>query len=45
MLGNVALDGVFGMVPFAGDAFDVMFRANVRNVRLLPRWLEKEPQN
>src|SRR5205085_12016310 len=39
MLGNVALDGVVGMVPFAGDAFDVMFRANMRNVRLLRRWL------
>ncbi|WP_158669758.1 DUF4112 domain-containing protein, partial [Bradyrhizobium guangdongense] len=34
MLGNVALDGVVGIVPFAGDAFDVMFRANMRNVRL-----------
>jgi uncharacterized protein DUF4112 len=42
MLGNVALDGVVGMVPFAGDAFDVMFRANMRNVRLLRRWLEKQ---
>src|SRR3954454_20924204 len=44
MLGNVALDGVVGMVPFAGDAFDVMFRANMRNVRLLRRWLEKQPR-
>jgi len=26
----------------AGDAFDVMFRANVRNVRLLRRWMEKQ---
>ncbi len=42
MLGNVALDGVVGMVPFAGDAFDVMFRANIRNVRLLRRWLDKQ---
>lgn len=44
MLGNVALDGVVGMVPFAGDAFDVMFRANMRNVRLLRRWLDKQPR-
>ena len=42
MLGNVVLDGVVGMVPFAGDAFDVVFRANMRNVRLLRRWLEKQ---
>ena len=27
----------------AGDAFDVMFRANVRNVRMLKRWMEKQP--
>lgn len=43
MLANVAVDGAVGMVPFAGDAFDVMFRANVRNVRLLKRWMQKQP--
>jgi hypothetical protein len=30
-------------VPLAGDAFDVLFRANVRNVRLLRRWIDKQP--
>jgi hypothetical protein len=44
MLANVAVDGVVGLVPVAGDAFDVMFRANVRNVRLLRRWMEKQPR-
>lgn len=44
MLGNVAIDGVVGMVPLAGDAFDVLFRANMRNVRLLRRWLDKQPR-
>jgi hypothetical protein len=44
MLGNVAVQGVAGTVPFAGDAFDVLFRANMRNVRLLRRWLEKQPR-
>src|SRR5436309_14763619 len=29
MLGNVALDGVVGMVPVAGDAVYVLFRLNV----------------
>ena len=42
MLGNVALDGVFGAVPLVGDAFDVLFRANRRNMRLLREWLERE---
>lgn len=44
MLGNVAVDGVVGLVPFAGDAFDVLFRANMRNVRLMRRWLERQPR-
>jgi hypothetical protein len=44
MLGNVAIQGVAGTVPVAGDAFDVLFRANMRNARLLKRWLEKQPR-
>jgi hypothetical protein len=35
MVANVILEGAIGAVPFAGDAFDVMFRANRRNVALL----------
>jgi Domain of unknown function (DUF4112) len=35
MLLNVAVEGIVGVVPIAGDAFDVAFRANRRNVRLL----------
>jgi len=42
MLGNVAVDGVVGIVPLIGDAFDVAFKANVRNVRLLRRWMDKQ---
>lgn len=41
MLGNVAIDGMFGVVPVAGDVFDVMFRANRRNVRILREHLER----
>ena len=41
MLGNVALDGLVGAVPLAGDLFDVMWRANRRNMALLRGWLEK----
>jgi len=43
MLGNVAFQGVVGTVPLAGDAIDVLFRANMRNARLLRRWLETQP--
>jgi hypothetical protein len=42
MLGNVAIQGVVGAVPVAGDAFDVLFRANIRNVRMLRRWMDKQ---
>ena len=42
MLANVALDGLVGAVPVFGDAFDVMWRANRRNVRLLREWLARE---
>ena len=35
MVVNVLLEGTIGIVPFAGDAFDVFFRANRRNVALL----------
>jgi len=43
MFANVALEGAVGIVPVAGDAFDVLFRANMRNVRLFRRWLERQP--
>jgi Domain of unknown function (DUF4112) len=41
MLGNVALDVVFGAIPILGDVFDVAWRANTRNVRLLESWRER----
>ena len=42
MLVNVALDGVVGAVPFLGDAFDMMWRANRRNMALLRSHLADE---
>jgi hypothetical protein len=32
---NVVIEGTVGAIPLAGDAFDVFFRANRRNVALL----------
>lgn len=40
LIANVAVDGVVGAVPLIGDAFDVVWRANRRNMRLLRGWLE-----
>jgi len=41
MMTNTLLDTVLGAVPLVGDAFDVMFRANMKNMALLRRHLEK----
>jgi hypothetical protein len=39
MVMNLAVDGVVGLVPFAGDLFDFVFKAHSRNHALLSRWL------
>ena len=41
MIANVALDGFVGAVPLVGDAFDVAFRANRRNMALLRTHLDE----
>ena len=35
MVLNVAIEGVVGLIPFAGDVFDAAWKANQRNARLL----------
>jgi uncharacterized protein DUF4112 len=42
MLANVFLDTAIGSVPVVGDAFDVLFRANMKNMALLRRYLERK---
>lgn len=37
---NIAIEGLVGLVPLAGDVFDAAWKANQRNVRLLNAWLE-----
>ena len=41
MLWNMLLDFLFGSIPLIGDIFDVVFRSNTKNARLLHRHLEK----
>ena len=41
MIWNVAVDAGVGAIPVAGDLFDVMYKANVKNVRLLEKHLHK----
>ncbi len=40
LLGNIALDALAGTVPVLGDLFDIGFKANVRNQRLIERYAE-----
>lgn len=40
MLANVGVDTVLGAVPLLGDLFDVAYKANVRNLALLERYLD-----
>ena len=42
MLANTLLDTTIGAIPVFGDAFDVVFRANLKNMTLLRRHLDKK---
>jgi C4-dicarboxylate transporter len=42
MAGNVAIEAAAGAVPIIGDLFDVAFRANRRNVRILREYFGLE---
>jgi hypothetical protein len=35
MVMNILIDAVVGMVPVLGDIFDIAFKANMRNMRLM----------
>jgi hypothetical protein len=43
MLANSAIDIAVGAIPLLGDAFDLWFKANTRNLALMRRHLE-EPE-
>ena len=45
MAANVLLDTVLGALPILGDAFDVFFKANTRNLKLLNQVQEKRRLN
>jgi hypothetical protein len=42
MVKNIAIDTLVGSIPLIGDLFDVMWKANVKNVDLLEEYLLKE---
>jgi hypothetical protein len=44
MLGNVGVDFVVGGIPFLGDLFDVVWKANRKNARLLEQHLRRQTE-
>lgn len=44
MFANIAADVVLGGVPVVGDLFDAGYKANLRNLSLLERYLEHPQQ-
>ncbi len=38
---NIAVDAVIGVIPFAGDLFDVAWKANLKNAKLINDWLDE----
>lgn len=41
MTGNLLIDSAVGAVPVAGDVFDVFFRSNTRNLKIIRKHLDK----
>ena len=38
---NLGVDTALGAVPFAGDAFDLFFKSNSRNLRIIRKHLDR----
>ncbi len=41
MMANVGFDGLIGAVPVAGDLFDLFYRSNTRNLRIIRKHLDR----
>jgi hypothetical protein len=44
MLGNVGADFVIGAIPFLGDLFDFVWKANSKNAQLLEKHLKRQSE-
>lgn len=44
MLLNILIDALVGSIPVVGDLFDFAWKANVRNVRILEKYLDRSPK-
>ncbi len=41
MTANIAVDTAIGAIPFVGDAFDLVWRSNSKNLRIIKKHLDK----
>lgn len=41
MTANVGFDTALGAIPFAGDLFDLVFKSNSRNLRIIKKHLDR----
>ena len=41
MAGHVGVDTLLGAVPLVGDLFDVLYRSNTRNLKIIKRHLDQ----
>lgn len=41
MGGHIAIDTALGAVPLVGDAFDLVYRSNTRNLKIIRKHLDK----
>ncbi|MDO8269454.1 MAG: DUF4112 domain-containing protein [Candidatus Levybacteria bacterium] len=39
MVGNIVIDFIVGFVPFLGVIFDVVYKANLRNLTILEKYI------
>ena len=41
MIANIAIDFIVGFIPFLGVIFDVAYKANIRNLAILEKYMGK----
>jgi hypothetical protein len=41
MTANVGIDTAIGAIPIVGDAFDLVWRSNSKNLRIIKKHLDK----
>ena len=41
MTANVGIDTAIGAIPIVGDAFDLVWRSNTKNLRIIKKHLDK----